>query len=666
MEFGVLGPLVVQSEGASLPPGTPKRQLVLAQLVVNAPEAVTLDAMITELWGERPPQSAVANARGYAGALRRQLAVAQPGVERLVRVGSGYLLRVTDAEVDLQLFQRDVRHGKAARTAGDLPAAVAYFERGLSRWRGVMLDGLPRGPQLAIRCVAAERARLQVIDDLAEINLRLGRTELADQLMRSQLLNEPLREQSCALLMRARYRIDGAASALEVYEAMRANLAGQLGIEPGPELQRLHRKVLNRDADLDGSDSPAPRTVGFRSGRPGAEARQPAASTIGVSPTRAYLVHTPRALPPDVPDFVGRTRELALLREVLTRPARTSVAVVAGFGGVGKTALCIRSAYSLLDEYPGGQLYADLRGLDAEVATPFEVLGRFLRLIGIDDRGIPRSLDERAELYRSLLSERRVLVVLDNAASDDQVRPLIPGGRGCGVTVSSRARLGMTHGSTTIDLDVLEPAEAIQVIRNLVGSDRADAEPAAVAEVSRLCCRLPLALRIAGGRLAAKPHWSVRRLAGLLADERTRLDQLSKDRLDVRASIALSYRGLPPAAQELLRRLGDLAVPGASRWICTALIDGRSTTVDDALEELVDSQLLQVDWTDTSGLPRYRLPDLVRLFARERAEREDPPEVRRGAAERATSACPAVTEVINQAISGGDRQGFRGETGTGR
>ncbi|MGH3683129.1 MAG: AfsR/SARP family transcriptional regulator, partial [Natronosporangium sp.] len=251
MEFGVLGPLQVRHAGEKLPLGTPQQQLVLVLLVVNLGRAASLEGVIYELWGETPPPSAVAKVRAYAAALRRLFESVQPGVDRIIRAGSGYLLNVDDSEVDLGLFSQDVGHGRRALAIGDLPAARDSFERGLARWRGTMLDGLPRGPLIASRCSTVEQDRLAVIDSLTEIHLRQGQPAQASALISPQVHAEPLREQSYALLMRARYQVDGVAAALDVYETLRRSLADQLGIEPGAELQRLHRAVLNRDAALE-------------------------------------------------------------------------------------------------------------------------------------------------------------------------------------------------------------------------------------------------------------------------------------------------------------------------------------------------------------------------------------------------------------------------------
>jgi DNA-binding SARP family transcriptional activator len=631
VEFGVLGPLQVRHAGEALSLGTPQQQLILVLLVVNLGRAVSLEGMIYELWGETPPPSAVAKVRGYAAALRRLFASVQPGTERVARAGSGYLLHVNEAEVDLGQFNHDVALGRRVLADGDLMAARESFERALGRWRGTMVDGLPRGPLIASRCSTVEQDRLAVVDGLAEIHLRDGHPAQASALMWPQVHAEPLREQSYGLLMRARYQVDGVAGALKVYETLRRSLAEQLGIEPSSELQRLHRAVLNRDSDLEPAEPPnsrledPPQVPGGVLPPPGPEPAAIDGAGAGRVPGAPVLC----TLPPDIPDFVGRTPESTRLRELLARGGRASVAVVAiaGRGGVGKTTLGVHIAHSLLTEYPDGQIYVDLRGFDRQrAATAHEVLGRLLRLLGVDGSAVVESAAERTERYRDVLARRRVLLLLDNVASDRQIQALIPGGRGCAVIAISRARIGASFGAHLLDLDVLDATTSSGLIAHLAGRNRTEAEPAAVSQLAELCDNLPLALRIAGGRLASKPHWSVGRLVALLGDERARLDQLSHDHLDVRSTIALSYGSLAWDAQLLFRRVGALGTADVGVPLAAALLDCPVPEAERALEQLVDARLVQVAGLDSNGGPRCRVDDLSRLFASECADREEAPD----------------------------------------
>jgi DNA-binding SARP family transcriptional activator len=648
VEFGVLGPLQVRHAGEALPLGTPQQQLVLVLLVVNLGRAASLEGIIYELWGESPPPSAVAKVRGYAAALRRLFASVDPGVDRVVRAGSGYLLRVDGVEVDLWQFSEDVSNARRALAEGDLPAAQEGFARALQRWRGTMLDGLPRGPLIASRCSTVEQDRLAVIDNLAGIHLRQGQPAQASALLWPQVHDEPLREQSYALLLRARYQLDGVAGALEVFETLRRNLAEQLGIEPGAELQRLHRAVLTRDSALDLPEpphtrrAPAPPIAAAAVPRP-----RPEPTIDWAGSGRTSGAPEPCTLPPDLPDFVGRRPEARLLRNLLVRGAGAGVVVVAiaGRGGVGKTALGVHVAHRLLAAYPDGQIYVDLRGLDRErAATPYEVLGRLLRLLGVGLSQVSGSVAVRAEQYRDLLARRRVLLVLDNVASDHQIRSLIPAGHACAVIAISRARIGASFGANLLDLDVLDAPTASGLLANLAGRNRTEAEPGAVAELAELCGHLPLALRIAGGRLAARPHWSVGQLVQLLRDESARLDQLSHDHLDLRSSIALSYHNLAQEAQRLFRRLGALDVSEISSQLSAPLLDRSVAQAETVLEQLIDARLVQVTGRDPGGGLRCHLDDLVRLFASECAEREERPDQLAAARVRVFGTCLSLVE----------------------
>jgi tetratricopeptide (TPR) repeat protein len=272
---------------------------------------------------------------------------------------------------------------------------------------------------------------------------------------------------------------------------------------------------------------------------------------------------------------------------------------------------------------------------------------------------MPGTLDERAELYRNLLSGRKVLVVLDNAATDSQVLPLIPGDQSCGVLINSRAWLGVTLSAATLNLDTLDPSAAAEMVALIAGAERTAAEPEAVSNLTRLCGHLPLAIRVAAGRLASKPHWSVGKLVHQLRDGRKRLDHLSHGALDVRESITLSYNALGDDAQRLLRRLGDIDPPEVSSWMSSALLDTPVTEADEVIEELLDAQLLEVAAQASHGT-RYRLHDLVGLFARERAALEESASSREAALTRALGSCLSVATAAYRAIYGGDYQNIIG------
>ena len=324
-------------------------------------------------------------------------------------------------------------------------------------------------------------------------------------------------------------------------------------------------------------------------------ARPVASASGGVAPCQ---------LPPDVADFVCRTEQVRRLRGLLARspddPAGESdvaavvVSAVAGNAGVGKSALVVHVAHQLTAEFPDGQLYANLRGAHPQPLDPGEVLAWFLRALGVDGAAILSGLEERAALYRSHLAGRRVLVVLDNARDAAQVRPLLPGSPTCAVLVTSRARLAGLEGAWLVDLDVLDPEQAVALLGRIVGPGRVAAEPAAAVELARLCGYLPLALRVAGARLAARPYWRLAQLVARLDDERQRLDELAYGHLEVRASLTLSYQALEPAARLLFGRLGVLKAPDVAAWVAAALLDSSVEQATELADRLVDAGLLEV------------------------------------------------------------------------
>jgi tetratricopeptide (TPR) repeat protein/transcriptional regulator with XRE-family HTH domain len=346
----------------------------------------------------------------------------------------------------------------------------------------------------------------------------------------------------------------------------------------------------------------------------------------------------PRQLPPDIADFTGRELALEWLHARLRGRERHSTAVVitaaVGKAGVGKTTLGVHAAHQMRSSFPDGQLYVNMRGVEAQALDPFDVLGRFLRALGVEAHSIPDGADERVDLYRSLMADRRTLVLLDNVADEAQVRPLLPAGPGNAVLVTSRTRLTGLAGTEVIDLDVLPPEQAVELLGKIAGADRVAREPAAAQVIAALCGYLPLALRIAGARLAAKPHWQLQRLAHRLAEHQRRLDELTAGDLEVRASVGMSYYGLGETEQRALRLLGLLEVPDFASWMLAALLDISAPEAEEVADHLADAQLLDTIGEDATGQLRYRFHDLVRLYARERLAAEETLATRRAALQR--------------------------------
>ena len=375
----------------------------------------------------------------------------------------------------------------------------------------------------------------------------------------------------------------------------------------------------------------------------------------------------PCLLPPSVGDFTGREKEAASLLELLAAevggPGAVVVGAVAGKPGVGKTALAVHVAHRLraAGRFGDGQLYVDLEGASPHPKDPGRVLARFLRCLGVDPATIPEGLEERAERYRTLLADRRMLVVLDNAAGEAQVRGLLPSSPGCAAVVTSRAHLAGLEGARLVDLDVLAADRAVELLAKVAGPDRVAAEADAAAAIVGACGWLPLAIRIAGARLAARRSWSLARLAERLADEHRRLDELAAGDLEVRASIALSYHALPDQQRRGWRRLGLLEAPDFAAWVAAALLDLPPQRVEELADRLVDAQLLEVAGQDTTGQLRYRFHDLLRAYARERAVAEEPAAQRQAALTRALGAWLALAEEADNRFTGGSLAAGHGD-----
>jgi DNA-binding SARP family transcriptional activator/tetratricopeptide (TPR) repeat protein len=603
MEFRLLGPVEVWTDdGRQLPIRGSLQRRLLAALLLHANRVVATERLIELLWGPQPPKTARADLQGRISTLRRVLT---PADDRLRFRPPGYALSVAPAELDLHEFMRLADEGRHRLAIGDAEEASRALAAALALWRGPPLDGVEG---LGAEAARLEERRLAALEDRIETDLRLGRHGTLVAELAALVAEQPIRERLRGHLMLALYRSGRQAEALAAFRELRGRLVEELGVEPSPPLQRLHERILASGPEL---DAPAAASPSDESWAPATTAPAP----------------VPSQLPPGVWELTGRTEEIASLRAPLLAAGAADgpvVCAVSGKAGSGKTALAVRVGHELIPSFPDGQLYVNLHGMDVGSVLPArEALAGFLRALGVDDARLPDTVEERSALYRSLLAGRQVLVVLDDAASERQVRPLLPSQPGCGAIVTSRTPLSGLETARQLRLDVLQPDDAVKLLARAAGDERVAAEPEAADEIVRLCGCLPLGVLIAGARLAARPGWPLGVLAARLGDERRRLDELVSGDLEVRASVELSYRGLNERERRGFRLLGLLGLPDFASWLLAPVLDGSVADAERMVERLDDAQLLDFAGVDATGQVRYRLHDLVRLFARERAEEED-------------------------------------------
>lgn len=621
MNFGVLGPLTVWRTGAPLDLGTPKGRLLLAVLLCRLGRPVDGDALADAIWGEAQPKSAIKNVQTYVHRLRQRLE--EPG--RITSEGSGYLLRADRDELDAARFEDLAGMARAELATGDLDKSRSLFDEALGLWRGPAFAGIADYPALASEAARLDELRLGVLEERIDVDLRLGRHgELLGELT-ALTMEHPFRELMWAQLMLALYRCGRRADALLAYLQVRDVLAEETGLEPGQKLRDLHQTILGEDPVLD-----------------------PAVATE----TREHQnAGSPRMLPPGLGDFTGQQVELAeieaVLREDRAADEPSAVVTVSGPGGIGKTALAVQAAHRLRSAYSDGQLFVALAGSRAQPVDPAIVLGRFLRALGVPATAVPDDPEERTDLYRGMLAERRILVVLDDALDEEQLAPLMPASGTCGVVITGRVRLGGLGGARRVELREMSEVDSLAMLRNSTDDRLTAATQTELSELVRLCARLPLALRIVGSLLLARPHWRLVDLVSRLADEQHRLDALRYRDLEVRASFGLSYEGLRPEARRLFRLLGLLEAPDFPLWAAAAVLDSELCAAQELLDDLVDVHLLAVTGTP-NGQARYGFHDLIRAYARERAEVEEPVEARHAAVVRVLSALLAFTDIAER------------------
>ncbi|MFF1478068.1 BTAD domain-containing putative transcriptional regulator [Streptomyces sp. NPDC058301] len=598
--------------------GGPKLRTVLAALLLARGRVVSDATLTSLLWGELPPATCTAQIHTYMSRLRNLIGP-QAAV---VRQRPGYLLRVSldtarqaptlepPVTVDLLEFERLAGQGREAARTGDAASASELLREALATWSGPVLggvtDSLAEGERPHL-----EETRLAVLEERIEVDLALGRhVDLVPELV-GWVQAHPLRERLRGQLMTALYRCDRQADALSVFQEGRQALAESLGIDPGPTLRNLHQAILVGDPAL------------------AAPVQRPLADT---------RPEAPGPLPAAPADFTGRVAEVAQLTELLTSPGHRSgppaVGAVIGMPGVGKTTLAFQVAGLVSAHYPDGQLFVDARGSRPDPLTADDVSVEILRLLGADEADLRGPEDRRSEVCRRRLIGRRTLIVLDDVVDERQIRPLLPSIAGCAVLLTSRARLSALPGVRPVSLQPFSSVEAHALLQSIVGAERLAAWPEETRSLVESCARLPLALRIVGSRLAARPQWPLDRMTRRLAEPYRRMHELQIADLSLRDAFASSYDRLSPAAQRALRLLSLLASPTFSTWTAALLLDHPLDVTDDVIDQLVDVHVVDLDRDNGGGQSVYTLNSLMRSYVAERARTDGNIRERRAALER--------------------------------
>ncbi|MFE5795838.1 BTAD domain-containing putative transcriptional regulator [Streptomyces sp. NPDC056503] len=603
MEFRLLGSVAVVTEGGDVAPGPVKRSSLLAALLLRPNTAVNVTGLMDALWEDEPPTHAKTVLQGHVSRLRALLAEHRAetyGVE-LTTQGSAYLLRMPESLVDAHRFEELVGLAGAQRNAAD---SVRMLREALSYWQGPALTGtVPSGP-LEAAATALEELRLSSVEALAEAYGKLGEHGRAAAVLRTEAVAHPLRESLAAALMTALARAGRRSDALDWYHRTRRLLAEELGVDPGAVLGDTYAELLREAGAV---LVPAPLPV--------------------PAPPVTDTVVVPELLPRAPRGFTGREAEAALLDRA-AGGGDGPVCLVTGPAGVGKTAFAVHWAHRRRGGFPGGRLFADLRGFsDTPAPETGVVLREFLLALGVPQQRVPETAVGRGALFRSLTAGRRILVVLDNARSSEQVRPLLPGGEGCVTVVTSRDRLGgliASDAARPVPLDQLPPADATALLATVLGADRVTAEPDAAARLAGLCDGLPLALRVTAARLAERPGWSLGAMVGELACEQGRLALLDVEDVGVSAALRLTVQQLPESAARAFRALGLHTGSDLDHFAAAALTGTTPARASADLERLTAAHLL------TETVPgRWTPHDLVRLYARGLAPQADPEGLRR-------------------------------------
>lgn len=575
MEFRLLGSVTAYDGGIKLELGRRQERCLLGLLLLEPNRIVSIDRLLELLWDNSPRATAKSTLQTYVARLRSALS---PLGVQISNQGGGYVIEVDPMAVDVHRFTAQVEQ---ARTIADHRHRAVAFGEALALWRGpLMADAADAGLSARLSLGLVE-LRLSAIESRLEAELAAGDHEQVIAPLTEMLAQQPTRERVAELLMLALARSGRRGDALAVFRTLRQNMVAELGLEPATTLQVLHQRILNHEIPS------------------GSASRQ--------------------FLPRDIPDFTGRAAELALLDDWTDEGERcgaVQISTVAGIGGVGKTALAVHWAHRVAGRFPDGQLFLNLRGYDPRgPMPPVEALGLILRAFEVPAQRIPSDLDEASALYRAITADKKILIVLDNAGTASQVRPLLPSGRGSLVLITSRDLLGgliAQEGARRLRLDTFNRVDAVELLRRTLGRARTEAEAGATDSLAELCGSLPLALRIAAANLANRPQQTIAgHVAQMRSDDRLGMLTVEGDQDNaVGAVFDLSYQHLDPEQQRVFRLLG--LVPGSdfSTEAVAAMTGLALGEADAALNRLVNACLVT-----EQAYARYAMHDLLKAYA---------------------------------------------------
>ncbi|HJQ01776.1 MAG TPA: BTAD domain-containing putative transcriptional regulator [Jatrophihabitans sp.] len=597
MKYAVLGPLELVGTAGPINIRGKRVRAMLGILLMSPGQVVSIDRMIDDIWLDDPPRSAVENIRTYVYQLRvlldhsadRNVLESQPG---------GYRLNVDPDDLDATRFLRLVDEARKARRSDQLAAAAALLGEALALWRGAPLAGLELSPVMHAKAVALEEQRWQVEADWMQARLTLGEAGELVAPLRALVGERPLDERLWCLLLRALTLTGRTGEAVTTFYEARQTLVQELGIEPGSELRAIHASLLRGDGKAAAGPRPQARTA-----------------------------PVPHQLPTSSVDLAGRAEMLEQIQRLVQRSTLTGMAKVAttvlvsGPPGAGKTALAVTAAGQLRSELPDGEIYVDLRGFTADPVDPDDALASMLTAMGVLPNAIPHGMEGRRLLYRSLLAERRMLILLDDAAESRQVLPLLPGPGRSVLIVASRRRLTSVRAPLQLTLDQLTAEHAIQMLADAIGHDRVATEPAAAERIVQACGRLPGAIRIAAARLLARPSHPIAMLADRLNRGTGTLDEFTVDGASMREEFDRSYHALDPQAQRCFQALASCPADAITAALVAAVARLPLSTADRQLENLVCEGLLATG-VRFDGTPTFRMPSLLHLYARERLQAE--------------------------------------------